>query len=69
MDSSDLVTAVLGRVVERIPGDTLGRLVGDELDGLDDTVDDLLYLSAPSRTCVDVLPAGAGQGPISFGFS
>jgi hypothetical protein len=39
VDSSDLVSASLGSVVESITGDSLGCLVCDKLDGLNDTVD------------------------------
>lgn len=40
VDGGDLVTARLLGVVEGVTSDTLGSLVGDELDGLDDTLDD-----------------------------
>lgn len=46
MDGRDLVSAGLRRVVESITSDSLGSLVGDELDGLDDTVDKLNGRSA-----------------------
>lgn len=39
VDSSDLVSASLGRVVESITGDSLGCLVCDKFDGLDNTID------------------------------
>jgi len=39
VDSSDLVSASLGGVVESITGDSLGCLVCDEFDGLDNTID------------------------------
>lgn len=40
VDRSDLGAARLLGVVEGVAGDALGSLVGDELDGLDDAVDD-----------------------------
>lgn len=45
---SDLVSASLGGVVESVTGDSLGCLVRDELDGLDDTVDQLHLLARVS---------------------
>jgi len=39
VDSSDLVSASLGSVVESITCDSLRCLVRNELDGLDNTVD------------------------------
>ncbi|KAI3488747.1 hypothetical protein L1887_47088 [Cichorium endivia] len=42
VDGGDLVAAVLLGVVEGVAGDALGSLVGDELDGLDHAVDDLV---------------------------
>jgi hypothetical protein len=41
VDGSDLVSASLGSVVESVSCNSLGCLVCDELDGLDDTVDQL----------------------------
>jgi hypothetical protein len=41
VDGGDLVSAVLGSVVEGVSGDSLRGLVGDQLDRLDDAVDDL----------------------------
>lgn len=41
MDGGDLVSAVFGSVVEGVSGDSFRSLVGDQLDRLDDTVDDL----------------------------
>lgn len=41
MDGGDLVSASLGSVVESITSDSLGCLVGDKFDGLDNTVDKL----------------------------
>jgi hypothetical protein len=38
VDSSDLVSASLGSVVESITGDSLGCLVCDKFDRLDDTI-------------------------------
>jgi hypothetical protein len=39
VDSSDLVSASLGSVVESITGDSLGCLVCDKFDGLNNTID------------------------------
>lgn len=41
VDGGDLVSAVLGGVVESVSSDSFGSIVGDQLDRLDDTVDDL----------------------------
>jgi hypothetical protein len=40
--SGDAVTAGLRCVVERITGNTLRRLPGDELDGLNNTIDNFV---------------------------
>lgn len=45
----DLVSAVLRGVVEGVSGDSLGGLVGDQLDGLDDTGDELGVKGGGSR--------------------
>ena len=41
MDGGDLSSAVLLGVVEGVSGDSLGSLVSDKLDGLDNTLDNL----------------------------
>jgi hypothetical protein len=43
VDSSDPVATCLGRIVESVTSYALGRLHGDELDGLNNAVDDLRY--------------------------
>lgn len=46
VDGGDLSSAVLLRVVESVTRNSLGSLVRDQLDGLDDTVDDLSSATA-----------------------
>lgn len=41
VDSGDLVSASLGSIVESVSGYSLGSLISDELDGLDDSRDEL----------------------------
>ena len=45
MDSSDAVAAAGLGVVERVARDALGGVPGDELDGLDNTIDYLRRVS------------------------
>jgi hypothetical protein len=42
VDSSDLVPAVLGSIVESVSGDSLRGLVSDKLDGLHNTGNELM---------------------------
>jgi hypothetical protein len=50
VDGSDLVSASLGSVVESITSDSLRCLVGDEFDGLNNTVDKLECQAGTLRT-------------------
>lgn len=47
VDGGDLSSAVLGSVVESVSRNSLGSLVRDELDRLDDTLDNLYVNTCP----------------------